>query len=183
MNREEFLNMDPYSIPQDDKESFYRKQIEKMTADHRKACVAYDDICNGLGEDAPYLPVALFKDIDLVSVPDEKIIRKITSSGTTGQQVSRIYLDADTSAAQQRALCSITGDFIGTKRIPMLIIDSPDVLRDRSKFTARGAGILGFSMMASQRIYALDENMRIDYASLEQFRQLAKEGPDRKSVV
>jgi len=27
MNREEFLNMEPYSIPQDDKESFYRKQI------------------------------------------------------------------------------------------------------------------------------------------------------------
>ncbi|MCR5035120.1 MAG: hypothetical protein K6B42_06885 [Clostridia bacterium] len=177
MNRIEFLEMDPYSVPQADKESFYRKELKKMTEDHRKACAAYDDICNGLGEDAPYLPVALFKDIDLVSVPDEQIIRKITSSGTTGQQVSRIYLDADTSAAQQRALCSITGDYIGTKRIPMLIIDSPDVLRDRRKFTARGAGILGFSMMASKRIYALDENMRIDYASLEQFQQLAKEGP------
>ena len=177
MNREEFLNMDPYSVTQTDKESFYRKQIEEMTANHRKACIAYDDICNGLGEESPYLPVALFKDIDLKSVPDEKIIRKITSSGTTGQQVSRIYLDAETSAAQQRALCSITGDFIGTKRIPMLIIDSPDVLRDRSKFTARGAGILGFSMMASKRIYALDEDMQIDYASLELFQELSKEGP------
>ena len=137
MNRTEFLEMDPYSISQADKESFYREQMKTMTGYHRKACAAYDDICNGLGEDAPYLPVSLFKDIDLKSVPDEKVIRKITSSGTTGQQVSRIYLDAETSAAQQRALCSITGDFIGSKRIPMLIIDSPDVLRDRSKFTAR----------------------------------------------
>ena len=113
----------------------------------------------------------------LKSVPDEKIVRRITSSGTTGQQVSRIYLDADTSVLQQRALCTITGDFIGTKRIPMLIIDSPDVLRDRSKFTARGAGILGFSMMASKRIYALDENMRLDMESLKQFEELAKAGP------
>ena len=177
MNRTEFLEMEPYCVPQADKESFYREQMKTMTADHRKACKAYDDICNGLAEEAPYLPVSLFKDTDLKSVPDEKVIRKITSSGTTGQQVSRIYLDAETSAAQQRALCSITSDFIGSKRIPMLIIDSPDVLRDRSKFTARGAGILGFSMMASKRIYALDENMQIDYASLEEFEQLAQEGP------
>jgi len=177
MNRTEFLEMDPYSVSQADKESFYREQMKTMTEYHRKACTTYDDICNGLGEVAPYLPVSLFKDTDLKSVPDEKVIRKITSSGTTGQQVSRIYLDAETSAAQQRALCSITSDFIGSKRIPMLIIDSPDVLRDRSKFTARGAGILGFSMMASKRIYALDENMQIDYASLKEFEQLAQEGP------
>ena len=177
MNRTEFLEMDPYSISQADKESFYREELKKMTADHRKACSAYDDICNGLDEEMPYLPVTLFKDIDLKSVPDEEVIRRITSSGTSGQNVSRIYLDAETSAAQQRALCSITGDFIGSRRIPMLIIDSPDVLRDRSKFTARGAGILGFSMMASKRIYALDENMNIDCDSLSQFEELAKAGP------
>ena len=177
MNREEFLEKDPFSIAQADKESFYREQIKEMTTGHRKACTAYDDICSGLNEDAPYLPVTLFKDIDLKSAPDDAITRRITSSGTSGQQVSKIYLDAETSAAQQRALCSITGDFIGSKRIPMLIVDSPDVLRDRSKFTARGAGILGFSMMASKRIYALDENMNIDYASLAQFQELAEAGP------
>ena len=177
MTREEFLELEPFSIPQDEKEAFYREQVNEMTEYHRTACKAYDDICNGLNENGPYLPVSLFKDTDLKSVPDEKIIRKITSSGTTGQQVSKIYLDAETSALQQRALCAITGDFIGSRRIPMLIIDSPDVLRDRSKFTARGAGILGFSMMASKRIYALDENMNLDMESLELFQELAKEGP------
>ena len=177
MNRTEFLENEPYSVSQADKDSFYREQMKQMTANHRKACVAYDDICNGLGEETPYLPVTLFKDIDLKSVPDEEVIKKITSSGTSGQQVSRIYLDAETSAAQQRALCTIIGDFIGSKRIPMLIVDSPDVLRDRSKFTARGAGILGFSIMASKRIYALDENMNIDFESLKEFEELAKTGP------
>ena len=177
MNREEFLEQEPFSVSQPDKEALYKEQLKELTEHHRTACKAYDDICNGLNEDGPYLPVSLFKDIDLKSVPDEKIVRRITSSGTTGQQVSRIYLDADTSVLQQRALCTITGDFIGTKRIPMLIIDSPDVLRDRSKFTARGAGILGFSMMASKRIYALDENMQLDMESLKQFEELAKAGP------
>ncbi len=177
MTLEEFLEKNPYSIPQDEKESFYREQLNIMTDHHRTACRAYDDICDGLNENGPRLPVSLFKDTDLKSVPDDKIIRKITSSGTTGQQVSKIYLDAETSASQQKALCAITGDFIGSKRIPMLIIDSPDVLRDRSKFTARGAGILGFSMMASKRIYALDEDMKPDMDSLEYFQELAKEGP------
>ena len=177
MNREEFLNLEPFGIPQAEKERFYREQMNELSANHRNACKAYDDICNGLNDESPYLPVSLFKDIDLKSVSDDKIIRKITSSGTTGQQVSKIYLDADTSALQQRALCSIVGDFIGSRRIPMLIIDSPDVLRDRSKFTARGAGILGFSMMASKRIYALDQDMNLDFEALEQFQELAESGP------
>ena len=177
MNREEYLEREPFSVSQPEKETLYREQLNELTKHHRKACQAYDDICNGLNQAGPYLPVSLFKDLELKSVPDEKIIRRITSSGTTGQQVSKIYLDADTSVLQQRALCTITGDFIGTKRIPMLIIDSPDVLRDRSKFTARGAGILGFSMMASKRVYALDENMQLDMESLKQFEELAKAGP------
>lgn len=177
MNREEFLEQEPFSVSQAEKELLYREQLKELTEHHRTACKAYDDICNGLDQDGPYLPVSLFKDVDLKSVPDEKIVRRITSSGTTGQQVSRIYLDAETSVLQQKALCTITGDFIGTRRIPMLIIDSPDVLRDRSKFTARGAGILGFSMMASKRIYALDENMRLDMQSLKQFEEYAAEGP------
>ena len=98
MNREEFLNLEPFSIPQAEKERFYREQMNELSANHRNACKAYDDICNGLHENGPYLPVSLFKDTDLKSVPEDKIIRKITSSGTTGQQVPKIYLDAETSA-------------------------------------------------------------------------------------
>jgi hypothetical protein len=36
-------------------------------------------------------------------------------------------------------------------------------------FSARGAGILGFSMFASKKIYALDENMNIDFESISAF--------------
>ena len=43
----------------------------------------------------------------------------------------------------------------------MIIIDSESVVRDRKLFSARGAGILGFSMFGSKRIYALDENMNL----------------------
>jgi hypothetical protein len=36
-------------------------------------------------------------------------------------------------------------------------------------FSARGAGILGFSLFGTDRIYALDENMEIDVPALESF--------------
>ena len=182
-NREAYREMPPFAEAQDGKDAFFHEEMMRLTEYHRGSCLAYDDICNGLkgfagtGEEGPYLPVSLFKDLELRSVPAEDVVRQVTSSGTTGQQVSRIYLDADTAELQRWALCTITGDFIGTRRMPMLIIDSPDVLRDRSKFTARGAGILGFSMMSSKRFYALDANMDPDWESIEAFKEAAKDGP------
>ncbi|MCQ2545592.1 MAG: hypothetical protein MJ144_04095 [Clostridia bacterium] len=158
-----------------------KAQIKKLTEHHRKNCKPYDDICNGLinvsDAEGPYLPVSIFKSLDLCSVPEDQVRRQLTSSGTTGQQVSKIYLDGETAAAQQRALCDIVGEYIGEKRIPMLIIDSPDVLRDRSKYSARGAGIMGFSMMASKRFYALDNDMNPDMDSIKAFAEAADGGP------
>lgn len=174
--RDSWREREPFSVDQTGKDAFFQREMKELTEHHRRSCQAYDDICNGLGcgTEAPYLPVALFKDLQLRSVPEEEVVRQVTSSGTTGQQVSRIYLDAATAELQRRALCSITGDFIGLKRLPMLIIDSPDVLRDRSKFTARGAGILGFSMMSSKRFYALDDQMRLDRESIGAFLEAAE---------
>ena len=177
MDWETYMNNEPFSVSQADKDTVFREKIQSLTEHHRKSCRNYDDICNGLSQDGPYLPVALFKNLELCSVPEEDIVKRVTSSGTTGQEVSKIYLDANTAAMQQRALCMITGDFIGGSRMPMLIIDSPDVLRDRRKFSARGAGILGFSMMASKRYYALDENMNLDMESIRAFEEKAKDGP------
>ncbi len=175
MNRDEYLAKGPFSVKQEEKDRFFQAEMNRLTEHHRRACKAYDDICNGVKE--AYLPVALFKDLSLCSVREEEVVRKLTSSGTTGQNVSKIFLDAETSAAQQRALCMITGDFIGGDRIPMLIIDSPDVLRDRKKYSARGAGIMGFSMMSSRRFYALDSDMNLDLESIRAFIETAKGGP------
>jgi hypothetical protein len=56
----------------------------------------------------------------------------------------------------------------------MLILDSEEVVQNRSMFSARGAGILGFSMFGSRRLYAFDKEMRLRetevLAFLEQYR-------------
>ncbi len=167
----------PYILDKDEKKAVLKWEMDSLTEHHRNASPEYDKICRGLGHDSPFLPVTIFKCMELKSIPEDEVVRQVTSSGTSGQQVSQIFLDGETSAAQQRALCMITGDFIGDKRIPMLIIDSPDVLRDRSKFTARGAGIMGFSMMSSGRYYALTDEMKPDWEAIEAFAEKAGEGP------
>jgi phenylacetate-coenzyme A ligase PaaK-like adenylate-forming protein len=93
----------------------------------------------------------------------------MTSSGTSGQQVSRIFLDRETAANQTRVLSKVVSSLIGKKRLPMLIIDSRAVVKDRNLFSARGAGILGFSMFGYDVEYALDENMELDLPRVRSF--------------
>ena len=51
----------------------------------------------------------------------------------------------------------------------MIIIDSSSVLKDRNMFSARGAGILGFSIFGSKRFYALDDKMELKVDELSSF--------------
>lgn len=103
------------------------------------------------------------------------IVKTMTSSGTTGQQVSRIFLDRETSSAQQKCLTKIVSHFLGTKRVPMLILDSSAVVKNRNMFSARGAGILGFSIFGNKRQYALNENMELDIEGMKEFLENNKD--------
>jgi phenylacetate-coenzyme A ligase PaaK-like adenylate-forming protein len=111
----------------------------------------------------------LFKTRDLLSVPRGEIVKTLTSSGTGGQAVSRVYLDRETSARQSKTLSKIVSDFTGKARMPMLVVDSPALLRDRAMFSARGAATLGFSMLGRDMTYALDGDMEPDMAAIEPF--------------
>ena len=126
-------------------------------------------------EDMPFLPVRIFKEFEMRSCTDDEIVKTLTSSGTTGQQVSRIFLDRETSALQTKCLTKIVSSILGTKRVPMLILDSSAVIKDRNMFSARGAGILGFSIFGSKRCYALNDDMDLDVKGLKTFLE-AHEG-------
>ena len=120
-------------------------------------------------EDIPFIPVRLFKELSLKSVPEDMLVKTMTSSGTTGQAVSKIYLDKNTSANQQKTMVKIVSDFTGSSRMPMIIIDCPSVVKNRAMFSARGAGILGFSIFGRKKIYALDDDMKLDIEALQRF--------------
>jgi phenylacetate-coenzyme A ligase PaaK-like adenylate-forming protein len=131
-------------------------------------------------EDIPFLPVSLFKSLTLKSIPDKDTFKTMTSSGTTGQRVSKIYLDKSTVTNQQKALVKIVSDYTDGGRMPMLIIDSPSVLKDRKMFSARGAGILGFSIFGTKRAYALDDEMNLN---VEQILEFINKHKERKILV
>lgn len=171
LNYEEIFNLEPYGLPQTEKELRYAQWMQELSAHHRSCCPPYAHLCQVLGEDTPALPVRMFKEFDLRSVSADTVAKTMTSSGTTGQRVSKIYLDRETSARQTKALSKIVTNFLGKKRLPMLVIDSCAVLKDRRMFSARGAGILGFSMLGRDMTYALDENMELNFPVIEEFLQ------------
>lgn len=173
---DDFLHIAPYSLDRQAKERMLGTALWDLTHYHREHCEAYDSILRNLAivEDGsvssvPFLPVPLFKAAELRSVPQEQVFKTLTSSGTTGQAVSRIFLDRDTSVLQQKVLVSIVSSFTGMSRMPMLIIDSPSVIKNRLMFSARGAGILGFSIFGADRTYALDDGMNIDFKAIDSF--------------
>ncbi|MBN3002812.1 hypothetical protein JW897_03600 [Chromobacterium alkanivorans] len=173
-----WLELGAYSLDAAAKSAALSAALRELTQWHADQCPEYarilalqgmkDASAGGL-EDIPFLPVRLFKEFDLLSVERSQVFKTMTSSGTSGQQVSRIYLDKETAAWQTRILTRLMGTVLGKKRLPMLVIDSPSVLRDRAAFSARGAGILGFSMFGQDVTYALNEKMELDLDLVQAF--------------
>lgn len=183
MDINEILEIKPYSLSKEAKHKMLNDRLHELTRKHYMECPSYKRMLDALGididdlpdyEKIPFLPVRLFKEFELCSCEKKDVVKIMTSSGTTGQQVSRIFLDRVTSSAQQKCLTKIVSHFLGTKRVPMLILDSSAVIKNRNMFSARGAGILGFSMFGSKRQYALDENMELDINGMKAFLEAHK---------
>lgn len=178
MSYEEIFSVQPYGLDKGEKQALLLRIMRELTDHHRGHCSSYRAILNGLRvnsdawtslHDVPFLPTRLFKEFDLRSVESDAVFKTMTSSGTTGAQVSKIALDRENSAAQVKALSRIVCERIGTRRLPMLILDTNAVVKDRKMFSARGAGILGFSIFGRDRLYALDDKMNLDLEALSAF--------------
>lgn len=173
----------PYGVAQREKESILLEGLNDLTLRHRAGCPEYARILDGLWPGAnrstelaaiPYLPVSVFKSHSLSSVPEIDVRMTLTSSGTTGQQVSRIPVDAETSSRQQRALANSLGHILGPNRLPMLVIDSGAVFKDPKLMSARGAGVLGIMRYGREHAFALGPDLKPDIAAVRQF--LAQHG-------
>jgi hypothetical protein len=100
----------------------------------------------------------------------------MSSSGTSGQMPSRVYLDVETAQLQARALSRIVTHFLGSARRPMLIVDDAEVIRDRHSFSARAAGIKGMMTFGRDHLFVLDEAMRPRRSELDDW--LARHADD-----
>lgn len=174
----ELMGGEPYSLPAPEKRRRLEEALGELTRRHYVNCSEYAAILDGFGfdsgrasslEELPMIPVRLFKEFNLMSVPEEEIVKTLTSSGTSGQAVSRIHLDKVNARNQTRVLSNIIADFIGKERLPLLILDTEAYRKDRKAFSARGAGIIGFSTFGRKPCFALDESMNLKFDEVRSF--------------
>jgi phenylacetate-coenzyme A ligase PaaK-like adenylate-forming protein len=183
---DDLLDVAQYSLAHADKQAFLTERLRELTLLHRDRCDAYRRILSCLNHtpeaisslsDMPMLPVGLFKSHALRSIPEERVFKIVTSSGTTGAAASRVYLDAGAAQLQTRTLASIMTHWLGPSRLPMIVVDSAATIRDRRTLTARGAGIIGMSTFGRDRFFALDDDMRIDRPGLASWLQKHEGSP------
>lgn len=149
-----------------------------LLTEHHLACGEYGEVVRRIFggrvhasclEEVPFVPVRLFKRLRLSSVEASEEFKTLVSSGTTGQLPSVIVLDRQTAGLQRKALAAVMQGVIGRKRLPMMIVDTPAVLKDRQRFSARAAGILGMMNFGRDHHWALDDEMQLDRDALDGF--------------
>ena len=175
---EDFYEHEPYDMDKTAKDKLLTRELLELTVFHRERCPAYKRFLDASGfngnevrtaSDIPFFPVRLFKNIDLLSIPRENVFKTMTSSGTTGQRVSKIFVDKETAMIQQKVMLRILSDYWGKKRLPMLVIDSAETVRNRQMFTARGAAIMGLQTAARDIVYALNGDMSLNVGAVKEF--------------
>ena len=155
----------------------FLKKINSLTKLHYKNSKDYEKIINNIYfkktevseiEKVPFLPSRIFKDISLKSIPDEKVFKVLNSSGTSSSGLSKIYLDKINAAAQTNVLNKIVSKILGTKRLPMIILDEKKNINDPKRFNAKTAAYLGFSLFGRNNFYMIKDG-KIDYKNLNIF--------------
>ena len=149
----DFLKIAPYSLNHDEKSARLKQFLNELTRWHYENSAEYARMLDALDcipdedrplelHELPFLPVRLFKEFELPSVPRDRIVKTMVSSGTSGQTPSKIFLDSETARAQSKCLSHIIGSFIGGKRLPLIILDSELVKKDHRLFHVRSRRFL-----------------------------------------
>ncbi|WP_405095263.1 acyl-protein synthetase [Micromonospora sp. NBC_01412] len=167
-----------FTLDQAAREARLLPELVDLTEHHRANSREYARLLAALGHlpgrrydriaDLPWLPVRLFKDHTLKSIPDDQVFKVLTSSGTTGD-VSRIFLDKDAAGVQQKMLSATLSTVIGAKRLPMLLVDTKALFKNRKSFSARGAGVLGLMNFGRDHTFVLDEQEQPDLDAVRGF--------------
>ncbi len=189
MNLNNIFFDNPLYLKKNKKSELILNQSLSLTKFHFKKCKEYKKIINYKNinfkkikslNDIPYLPANLFKKYLLKSVSNTQVFKTLKSSGTSSQKPSTIVLDKFTSTLQSKVLIKTLSSFVDLNRSPMIIIDSKNIIEDRINFSARAAGILGFSLFSTERLFLLNDKMDLKLSSLKNF---LKKHKNRKILI
>ncbi len=177
---DDYINIPQFVLDKEEKKNHLVDLLNQLHRHHVQTCDAYKKITEVIFpgvkkitsvEELPFIPVSLFKTHALKSIDDKDVYKVLTSSGTTGDVPSRIFLDSKTANLQSLALAKIMTHVLGKSRLPMLIVDSKSVISDRTTFSARGAGILGMSIFGKNHEYILNDSYEVNENVLRKFAE------------
>ena len=176
MTFDELVALPAFSLSAPEKEAALLAELNALTRHHYQHSPGYRRIADAAWggpvqartlADVPYLPVEIFKEVSLSSTAAPSMV--LRSSGTTGQRPSQITVDAETSDRQGRALVATFRPVLGASRMPLLLIDTRQVISDPAMLTARGAGVLGMMKLGARATFALDEALETQRGAVSAF--------------
>lgn len=171
-------DISPYSLNSQKKSILFEREIKKLTNYHFSKSIEYRKILKGLKynfnnkkiENLPFLTTNLFKDVELLSIPQNKVFKILSSSGTSGKKRSKIYLDKENSTSQRNVLTRIFEHHFGNERLPMLMA-TKNPRYAGVNFDAKYAAILGFSIFGTNHTFLYDEKNNFDLKKFDEFIQ------------
>jgi len=174
------LDLPPYS---NRNESLFLKEMNELVSHHRTGCDEYRLLTNSQSasdiSEIPFLHVGLFKSLTL-RTESENIIhqRDLLSSATTSGVSSVIPLDSRSSGMQARSVAAILADYIGNKKRPLIILDSPKSLRSRGKVSARIAAAMSLQHFAETTSLVIPDMSDVTTIDLDRISSVLNENDD-----
>jgi hypothetical protein len=172
-----FTGLSPFETKAIVKNNLFLEEIKYLTKFHSENCLEYKLIINAFFpsqrfeslEEIPFIPVGVFKKLNLVSNKKIDRFKTLTSSGTSNSGVSKIYIDRETGALQSKVLSILTTSIIGKKRMPLIVIDCNENTANVNNIPAKLAAIRGFSVFSNDTFFALDLNGNVKFEALSNF--------------
>lgn len=158
-NLRKLLEQPLYDLPADAKKSLFKRALREVVVHHTEHCKPYGTLCAKRGfdprdsfdvRDVPYLPVSLFKNQLLLSVPEGQIYREINSSATTSGNPSRMGLDRQTSSRQAKCFTKVILERLGNRRRRFVVLDLAESISRTNRVSARSSTIKSLLFGASE---------------------------------
>lgn len=158
-------------------------ELNKSIVHHKKNCKSFKSFIDNkkfntrVNKDNlnkfPYIHVSIFKRYskNLVSIPSDQIVKKLSSSATSGMP-SSIYLDKTALKDQSRMMGNILKNYLGDKRRPMIVYDLEPKKESIIEIGARYAAIVGYLRFSNKVFFALkktNDKIVLDVEGLENF--------------
>lgn len=170
---DELLSKNPF-LPNVEQRSFFKEAMQEalffhqQNSDFYRAFLKANNFSEGEDwavEKIPPLPIGIFKERVLRSVPEAEIVKVTHSSATTSGKPSTILIDDITRSRQRLSLAKIMGAVLGKERKPFIIFDSQETLDSAGgELSSRATTIRGLLSFSSKFFCVLNSSLRFDAA-------------------